>query len=261
MSEVGRRYLSDLTEHQWELIKELIPEARSGGRPRTTCIRSVVDAIFYLNRSGCAWRYLPREYPPWKTVYDYFNKWQKINVWIRINDLLVKKIRVNDGREEFPSVYAIDSQTTKAHYGELRGYDGYKKMRGRKRQVLVDTLGLVHGVRIHAANLEDRRQGAELMETFEPKRRISKVIADRAYNGYFIDMVFSKFRIWTQINLNKNKDNLRPTRWVVERTFAWFNHYRRLSRDYERKTKNSESMIYLAMIQLMLRRLSPELTL
>lgn len=250
-----RQYPSDLTDHQWEAIKELIPKARSGGRKRSTCVRHVLNAIFYLNRTGCTWRSLPADFPPWKTVYYYFSKWQEMNVWRSINDFLVREVRKKAGKNEAPSVLIIDSQTAKAHYGENRGYDGFKRMRGRKRQIIVDTLGMVHGIRVHAADLEDRRQGLELIKTYKPKRRLEMIFADRAYNGCFIDQVFLKFRFWSTIVVNGKAGNLKPTRWIVERTFAWFNHYRRLSRDYERKIENSESMIYLAMTQLMLRRL------
>jgi putative transposase len=221
-------------------------------------MRRVIEAIFYLNRSGCAWRYLPSEYPPWKTVYDYFNKWQQTDVWRRINDFLVKEVRKSIGKNEAPSVVMIDSQTAKAHYGENRGYDGYKRMRGRKRQVLVDTLGLIHGVHVHAGDLQDRREGMKLMENFKPQKKLEMIFADRGYNGCFVDQMFLRFKVWTTIQVPKNDGSAQPKRWIVERTFAWFNQYRRLSRDYEKKIRNSESMIYLAMIQLMLRRLCPE---
>ncbi len=258
MDQVGGSYPSDLTEHQWECIKGLIPDARSGGRPRTTCVRNILNAVFYVNRTGCPWRHLPRDFPPWKTVYDYFNKWQQMYLWKKINDILVKQVRLACDKKEFPSCLIIDSQTAKAHYGGHRGYDGYKKMRGRKRQILVDTLGLIHGVHIHAADLSDTKEGRRVITEFEPKRKVELLLADKGYRGTFADMVFLKFGLWTSIIGSKESGNLKPKRWIVERTFAWFNFFRRLSRDYERNAKNSEAMIYVSMIQLMLRRSFPE---
>jgi len=254
MNQDGGSYLSDLTEHQWEIIKDMIPKARSGGRRRTTCMRSVLSAIFYVNRTGIPWRYLPRSFPPWKTVYDYFNRWRKMRVWQKINDDLVRWVRLASGRQEYPSCLIIDSQTAKAHYGGQRGWDGFKKMRGRKRQVLVDTLGLIHGIDVHAANEADTKAGFKVVDEFEPKRKVDLFLADKGYRGTFADRVFLKLNLWVQLTGAKEGDNLKPKRWIVERTFAWFNHYRRLSRDYERTPENSKSMIYVTMIQLMLQK-------
>jgi len=254
MNQGGSSYLSDLTEHQWEIIKDMIPVARPGGRRRTTCMRSVLNAIFYVNRTGMAWRYLPPNFPPWKTVYDYFNQWRRMNAWKNINDCLVREVRLASGRKEYPSCLIIDSQTAKAHYGGQRGWDGFKKMQGRKRQILVDTLGLLHGVDVHAANESDTKSGFKVVDEFKSKRNIELFLADRGYKGTFVDRIFLKWNLWVQLAGANDGNNLAPKRWIVERTFAWFNHYRRLSRDYEKVAENSQAMIYVSMIQLMLRK-------
>lgn len=152
-------YPSDLSEAQWESIKELVPEARRGGRPRSTNVREVTNAILYLVNTGCGWRYLPREFPPWQTVYQYYRDWILTGIWRLIHDSLVKLTRKAAGRSEQPSYVIIDSQSAKANSGEELGYDGFKRVRGRKRQILVDTMGLTHCVHVHAADLSDTKEG------------------------------------------------------------------------------------------------------
>jgi putative transposase len=274
-----KEYPSDLTEQQWEIIKDLLPKPRRGGRPRTTDVREVINAIFYLNRSGCAWRYLPREFPKWQTVYDYFSRWKAQGLWENICAHLAKLARVKIGREETPSVVIIDSQSAKAHFGEHRGYDGFKKVRGRKRHILVDTLGILHGVKVGPANLADDKPGMDVIwkkQELLEKRGLKAVYADGGYRTWFECQVFGTFKTWPTIIKGKKvkqahpnptwkgskvnvitHQNLTPKRWIVERTIAWFNHYRRLTRDYERKTCNSETMLYLAMTQILLRKLHP----
>lgn len=262
MLSVGRKYPSDLTEEQWKLIRTLIPEARPGGRPRSTDMCAVMNACFYVSRTGCGWRYLPKEYPPWQTVYDYFAQWRECGIWQKIHALLVTLTREKAGRSVSPRLTMIDSQSVRAHYGENRGWDGFKKVRGRKRQILVDALGLVHGARVHAASLEDRREGLVLAKSYLAQGyRPQVMLADRAYNGCFADFLTYNSRVKVELLSSSKYDpqatNLKPKRWIVERTFAWFNHYKRLARDYERKISTSETMIHLAMIQLMLRRMAP----
>jgi putative transposase len=261
-------YPSDLSDQQWDLIKAWIPTARTGGRPRNTDVRQVVNAIFYLNRTGCAWRYLPKSFPPWRTVYGYFIQWMVSGAWTTLHEILNSKTRVMASKNESPSVLIIDSQSTKAHYGEHRGYDGYKKVRGRKRHILVDTLGLIHALRIGPADNSDREEGTHLLlVNFKPKRKLENLYADAGYSGSFEDRVYGRFEFWpiiTKRNQGNTKiekrtsqpeNNLKPYRWIVERTFAWFNHFKRLSRDYEKKSQVSETMIQTAMMQLMLKRL------
>lgn len=272
-------YPSNLTEQQWELIKNILPKPRQGGRPRTIDVRQVMNAILYLNRSGCAWRYLPKDFPKWQTVYDYFSRWRTSGVWEKICAHLAKLVRWQQGREESPSVVIIDSQSAKAQYGESRGYDGFKKVRGRKRHILVDTLGIIHGVKVSAANLGDSGEGIDVVlkkQSFLKVRGLQAIYADGGYREKFEDQIFRTFKTRPTIVKGKvtiipssnpkhkgskrkviTSSNLAPKRWIVERTFAWFNHYRRLARDFERKTSNSESMVYLAMSQILLKKLQP----
>ena len=279
MNQLGRSYPSDLTNQQWDVIKDLIPPARRGGRKRTADVRKVLDAVFYLNRTGCGWRYLPENFPPWRTVYEYFSKWRSTRVLEVICEELSKIARKQSGKEEIPSVLIIDSQSAKAQFGESRGYDGFKKVRGRKRHIIVDTLGIVHGIRISPANVGDVNEGIELLRARKPfldQRGLRAIYADGGYRHKFADAMVETFRTkpiiiqgsTTLVGSTKPnargakrekvlRTNLKPTRWIVERTFAWFNHYRRLSRDFERTTASSEAMIHLAMTQILLRKMHP----
>ncbi len=275
MLKVEQVYPSDLSDAQWEAIRRLIPPARQGGRPRSTRIRSVINAIFYVSRTGCAWRYLPKSYPPWQTVYDYFSKWKARGIWTAVHDSVRMRIRSRAGKAPFTRVLIVDSQSVKAHFGEKRGWDGFKKVRGRKRHLLVDTLGTIHGLKVDAANRHDGLEGCALFDRLHAKQhRVLKTIhADHSYRGTFANAVYQRFGF--PVELPKPRPNsgqgirkitrdkkrkLRgqpPRRWIVERTFGWFNHYRRLVRDYERDVSTSEAMIFLGMAQLMLRRLAP----
>ena len=257
MSQGRRSYPSDLTDQQWEIIKKMIPAARAGGRKRSTDTRRVVDAILYLTRTGSPWRYLPSEFPNWKTVHDYFSKWSLMGIWQRINLSLTRQLRAKLQRHETPSLGLIDSQSTKNHYGERRGYDAAKKVRGRKRSLIVDTLGLIWSCEVHEANVTDPRGGLMALEKFpaECRCRLKKFIADCVYKwpfDYYAEKVYG-----LEVQHMEKRNNMKPKRWVVERTFAWFNHFRRLSRDYERLTRHSEALIYLAMITILLRRIAP----
>jgi putative transposase len=168
MNQIGT-YPSDLTNQQWEAFKDLLPRARVGGRRRTTDVRSVLNAILYLNRSGCAWRYLPKEYSPWRTVYDYFVRWRCCGVIDHILLKLSHMVRLQVGRNPQPSILIIGSQSVKASFGESRGYDGFKKVRGRKRHILVDTLGIVFAVRVSPANVGDVDEGLTLLRSAKSK--------------------------------------------------------------------------------------------
>lgn len=268
-----------MTNQQWECIKHFIPAARHGGRKRTTDVRKVLDAVFYLNRTGCGWRYLPKEFPPWPTVYDYFSRWRAAGVLERVREQLSRHARRLAGKSEVPSVIIIDSQSAKAHFGETRGYDGFKKVRGRKRHIIVDTLGIIQGVRVTAANVGDVSEGVELLKArklFLDQRGVQAIYADGGYRHKFETAMIETFQTKPVIIQGKTKlvtstkpnarhakrekvlrTNLKPTRWIVERTFAWFNHYRRLARDFERTTAASEAMINLAMTQILLRKIHP----
>ena len=182
-------YPSDLTDAQWEHIRHVLPKAKHGGRPRTTNIRRVVNAIFFLNRTGCAWRYLPTTFPPWKTVHHYFCTWQKLGIWKKLNDRLVRRVRAKFQKTPFPTCTIVDSQSVRASHGSDRGYDGFKRLRGRKRQILVDTLGLLHSVRVHAADRADTQEAHNLYDTC-PKRKLRSlriIYADLGYRGRFVE--------------------------------------------------------------------------
>ncbi len=271
-----KEYPSDLTEQQWQSIRRFFPRPRKGGRPRTTDVREVANAIFYLARSGIAWRYLPEEFPKWQTVYDYFRQWTETGIWKKICSTLTTQVRKKNGHEEHPSVVIIDSQSIKAHYGESRGYDGFKKVRGRKRHVMVDAMGTILNVRVGSAGVGDVTEGLNLLDDKSKflKKRLDTIYVDGGYRHRFEAEVFKKFKAKVKIIRGKveiepskkpqskgakirvlKKNNLTPTRWIVERTISWFNHYRRLTRDYERKTLHSEAMIYIGMISMLMRKL------
>lgn len=258
MSSRRRRYPSDLSDTQWDHIRGLIPAARTGGRSRTTDVREVLNAVLYLNRTGCAWRYLPSQFPPWQTVYDYFWKWSQTNLWLLLCRTLTIKLRKLAGRSALPHLGIVDSQSVRTHYGEEKGWDGYKKVRGRKRHILVDSLGLVWLCKAHSASLSDHQGAAALFKRLpdEVKNGMEVLLGDGAYRREPLPSICEAFNIQLiTLNAKKLGQNMKPKRWIVERTFAWFNLARRLSRDYEKRTSYSESMVYAAMLPILLRRL------
>src|SRR5437588_5852011 len=254
-------YPTDLTDRQWDCIKELIPPAKSGGRPRMLDMRAVINGILYVVVSGCQWRMLPREYPAWQSVYTYFRQWCDDGTWQRLHDTLRAQVRRLAGRHKQPTAAALDSQSVKTTQlpGE-RGYDASKKVKGRKRHILVDTLGLLLAVVVTSAALSDPAGARLLLSRLGGAcKKLRRIWVDGAYRGHLMEWVLLHCKFVLQPILRSATQKgfvVLPRRWVVERTFAWITQCRRLSLDYERLTASSEAMIYIAMTRLMVRRLA-----
>ncbi len=254
-------YPSDLTDRQWDCIKELIPAAKPGGHPRTLDMRSVVNALLYLVVTGCQWRMLPREYPAWQSVYTYFRQWRDDGTWQRIHDSLRAQVRKLAGRHKHPTAGALDSQSVKTtQVAGARGFDSGKRVKGRKRHILVDTLGLLLAVVVTTASLSDPAGARLLLSRLKGAcKKLRRIWVDGAYRGLLLEWVLLHFKFVLQPVLRSDEQKgfvVLPRRWVVERTFAWITQCRRLSLDYEELAQSSEAMIYIAMTRLMVRRLA-----
>jgi putative transposase len=254
-------YPSDLTDSQWDIIQEMIPVAKSGGRPRSLDMRQVINAILYVTVGGIQWRMLPKEYPKWQSVYTYFRNWRKDGIWQRLHDTLRAKVRRRAGRHKHATAGCLDSQSVKTtSFAGVRGYDAGKKINGSKRHLLVDTMGLLLAVLVTAAAVQDRDGARLLLSQLDGAcKKLRRIWVDGGYRGQLLDWVADYCRFQLQVVLRSDDHKgfvVLPKRWVVERTLAWLNHHRRLNKDYERLASTSETFIYIAMIRLMLRRLA-----
>ena len=252
------RYETDLSDAEWRLIQACLPPDPVGGRRRTTDLRAVCDAIFYVLKTGCQWRFLPVDFPPWSTVYHYHQRWRRGVFWKGFHDLLRSITRLKAGKSPEPTAGIIDSQTVKSSPQAIDpvGYDGGKKVKGRKRHAMTDTEGLLLGLRVHPADVQDRDGLAQVFEAMEDEHPLlTTVFADGGYQGPRaaaacpVDLTVVKRTQPGFVVLHK--------RWIVERTFAWLTQNRRLTKDYEGYAATSETFIWLAMIRLMLRRICP----
>lgn len=255
-------YDTDLTDAQWALLQPILPKRKPLGRP-PTCRRRVLNAILYLVKGGIQWRLLPKDFPPYKTVFDIFRKWTSNHTWDAINAALRAQVRQTHGKRCRPTAAILDSQSVKSdpHGGEV-GYDAAKRIKGRKRHLLVDTLGLLLGIHVTAANVPERAGGQDLLQrTLGWFAWLRRLWVDGGYSGEAFAQWVQSLRPKLEVQVVKRSDDTKgfkvlPRRWVVERTFAWLMRHRRLVRDYETTESSAEAWAYIAMIRIQLRRLA-----
>lgn len=269
MKKERKPYDSDLTDAQWDVIKPLLVDPNrdfsKGGHPMVYDFRDLVDAIFYVNRTGCAWRLIPHDFPQWDSVFRWFKKWNENGTTLRIHEALVVKVRVQEGRDEQPTASIIDSQSVKGSDTvgkDRRGYDAGKKINGTKRHIAVDAIGMLLVVVTTTATMQDR-DGGKILSWLLSKHYdgIQKIWADGGYAGKLVAWV--KQRLSIVLTVVKRSDDVSgfvvlPRRWVVERTLSWLMRSRRLCRDYERTDAHARAWVHWSMIGIMTRRLAPE---
>src|SRR5256714_818148 len=262
----ANKYPSDVTDEQWALVRDLIP-VYPGGRPRKTNLRDVVDAVFYVLRTGCQWRYLPKDFPPKSTAWRYFDEWRHNGTLDTIHDTLRTKVRTQEKPYSPRTTASVDSQSVDTTSGgEQRGRDNAKNVDGRKRHIVVDSMGLLLAVLVSAANVDDATAATELFARLDdqPMSKVKRMFADGKYHNYALYTWVEENARW-ELVIVRRPDGVKgwvvlPNRWTVERTFAWLGKCRRLSKDREKSVLSSEAFVKLAMIHLMLNRLEPKET-
>ena len=264
MTQSAQTYPTDLNDTEWEQIAQFMPAPKATGRPRKYSWRQILNGIFYMVKNGCVWRALPHDLPPWQTVYGYFRQLQQTNQWEELNRSIRESVRKKAGKEAQASLMIMDSQSVKsAEGGEKRGYDGGKRVSGRKRTLVVDSMGLLVLSKVTSANVQDVHAGKEVLMELSKRTpliiRLQKIIADGGYRGELVNWVSQEMHAVLEIVLKLGDQKgfqVLPKRWIVERTNAWITRQRRLARDYERCITSCEAFLYIAMLRLGLRRLA-----